>query len=130
MEDIIKIIGIGIISVILIIIIKQYRAEFAIYISLISGCLILLFSMDKIKKIIDLLNSIFQKSGINSKYLEILLKMTAIAILSEFAISICKDSGENSIANKVEIGSKAIIVSMSIPIIYNLLEVILKFLPT
>ena len=55
--------------------------------------------------------------------------MTGIAFLSEFAISICKDAGESAIASKVELGSKALIISMSIPIIYNLLEVILKILP-
>ena len=75
------------------------------------------------------MENICNKSGINSKYLEILLKMTGIAFLAEFAISICKDSGEGSIASKIELGSKAIIISMSIPIIYNLLEVILKILP-
>ena len=129
MEDIIKIIGIGLIALILIIIIKQYRPEFAIYISIITGILIIFFSLDKISKIINLLENICNKSGINSKYLEILLKMTGIAFLAEFAISICKDSGEGSIASKIELGSKAIIISMSIPIIHNLLEVILKILP-
>ena len=37
--DIIKIIGIGLISLIIIIIIKQYRPEFAIYISIIAAML-------------------------------------------------------------------------------------------
>ena len=69
------------------------------------------------------------QSATDRDRLAILLKMTGIAFLAEFAISICKDAGETSIANKVEIGSKAIIISMSIPIIYNLLEVILKILP-
>ena len=55
--------------------------------------------------------------------------MTGIAYLSEFAISICKDSGESSIANKMEMGSKLLLISMSIPIISNLLEVILKIIP-
>ena len=55
--------------------------------------------------------------------------MTGIAILTEFAISICKDAGENAIASKVEIGSKVIIISLSVPIISNLLEVILKLMP-
>ena len=129
MDDVIKIIGIGLISIILIIIIKQYRPEFAIYISLIAGVIILYFALDKISNIINLLKSICEKSGANSSFLEILIKMTGIAFLAEFAVSICKDSGENTIANKVELGSKAIIISMSIPIIYNLLEVILKILP-
>lgn len=129
MEDIIKIVGIGLITLVLIIVIKQYRPEFAIYISIIAGVLITVLSLDKISEIINLLKQLCNKSGVNSKFLEILLKMTGIAILSEFAISICKDSGEGAISSKVELGSKAIIISMSIPIIYNLLEVILKILP-
>ena len=47
--DIIKIIGIGLIALIIIVIIKQYRPEFSIYISLIAGTLILLLVMDKIR---------------------------------------------------------------------------------
>ena len=45
--DIIKIIGIGLIALIVIIIIKQYRPEFAVYVSLIAGALILLLILDK-----------------------------------------------------------------------------------
>lgn len=129
MEEIIKIIGIGLIALILIIIIKQYRPEFALYISLIAGALILYFALDEIKNVINLLKQICEKSGVNSKFLSILIKMTGIAFLSEFAISICKDAGEGALASKVELGSKAIIISMSVPIISNLLEVILKILP-
>ena len=129
MDEVIKIIGIGLIALILIIIIKQYRPEFAIYISLIAGALILYLSMDKISNIINLLKQICDNSGINKQFLAILLKMTGIAFLAEFAISICKDAGENAIASKLELGSKAIIITMSIPIISNLLEVILKILP-
>lgn len=129
MDDVIKIIGIGLIALILIIVIKQYRPEFAIYISLIAGCLILYFAMDNISNVINLLKQICDKSGINSSFLGILMKMTGIAFLAEFAVSVCKDAGESSIASKVELGSKAVIISMSVPIIYNLLEVILKILP-
>lgn len=129
MEEIIKIIGVGLIALILIIIIKQYRPEFALYISLIAGALILYFALDEIKNVIYLLRQICEKSGVNSKFLSILIKMTGIAFLSEFAINICKDAGEGALASKVELGSKAIIISMSVPIISNLLEVILKILP-
>lgn len=129
MEETIKIVGIGLIGLILIIIIKQYRPEFAIYISLIAGALILYLALDKITGIIELLKQICNKSGINSNFIGILLKMTGIAFLAEFAISICKDAGERAIASKVELGSKAVIISMSVPIIYNLLEVILSILP-
>lgn len=127
--DIIKIIGIGLIALIIIIIIKQYRPEFAIYVSLIAGALILLLVMDKIGSIIDLLTSLSNKTSINNEFLILLIKLTGIAFLTEFAVSICKDSGETAIASKVELGGKILIISMSIPIIASLLETILKILP-
>ncbi len=46
--DIVKIIGIGIISLIIIILLKQYKPEFAIYVSIIAGVLILILVMDKL----------------------------------------------------------------------------------
>lgn len=128
MDNVIKIIGIGLIALITIIIIKQYRPEFAIYISMIAGILILYISMDKFSSIINLLQSISNKAGINKQFLEILLKITGIAFLSEFAVSICKDSGESAIASKIELGTKVIIISMSIPIISNLMELIINLL--
>ncbi len=129
MDELVKIIGIGLISLIIIIIMKQYRPEFAIYISLIAGVIIFSIAMGKLSTIINLLQSISSKAGINSNFLSILLKITGIAFLAEFAVSICKDSGESAIASKIELGSKAIIISMSLPIISNLLDIILKILP-
>lgn len=127
--DIVKIIGIGLISLIIIIVIKQYRPEFAIYVSIITGVLIILFSVDKLSSIINILTSLSNKTGLNSQYLEILLKITGIAILTEFAVAICNDAGESAIATKVDFGGKIIIISLSIPIIVALLELIIKILP-
>ena len=129
MEEIIKIIGIGLTGLVIIVILKQYRPEYAIYVSIIAGVLILFLAMQKISGVINLLQSISEKTYINKNFLGILLKITGIAILTEFAVSICSDAGEKAIASKIEIGSKIIIISMSVPIISSLLEIILKILP-
>ncbi len=128
--EIMKIIGISLIALVIIILMKQYKPEFAIYISLLTGVLILLLVMDELQGIISLLQALANKASLNSTFLVLLIKITGIAFLSEFAVSICKDSGEGAIASKIEIGSKIIIISMSVPIISSLLEMILKILPT
>lgn len=127
--DIIKIIGVGLIALIIIIILKQYRLEFVIYVSIIAGVIILILIMDKVSAIIDLLTSLSNKTVINNEFLVLLIKITGIAFLTEFSVSICKDSGETAIANKIDIGGKVLIISMSIPIIASLLETIIKILP-
>ena len=127
--EIIKIIGVGFIAVLFIIILKQYKPEFTIYASLIAGVIIISLVMDKFKGIVNILMSLANKVRINNQFLSILLKITGIAFLTEFAASICRDSGESAIASKIDLGGKTIIIGMSIPIISALLELIIKILP-
>lgn len=127
--DIIKIIGVGLIALIIIIIVKQYRPEFTMYVSVATGIIILLLVMDKLSAIINLLTNLANRTSINNEFIFLLIKITGIAILTEFASSVCKDSGETAIASKVDMGGKIIIIAMSIPIIASLLETILKVLP-
>ena len=129
MADVIKIIGIGLLALIIIVILKQYKPEFAIYVSMIAGVLILVLSIQKLTGIINLLQSLANKTYINQSFLSILLKITGIAFITEFAVSICSDAGEKAIASKIEIGSKVIIIAMSIPIITSLLELVIEILP-
>ena len=127
--EIIKIVGIGLIAVIIIMIIKQYKPEFAIYASIVTGIIIVTLVLDKLTGIITLLSNLSTQASINNEFILILLKITGIAFLTEFAVSICKDSGEAAIASKIDFAGKIIMVAISIPIIAGLLELIIKILP-
>ncbi len=127
--EIIKIIGIAILAVVIIIIIKQYRPEFAIYISIITGIIILSFIIDKLSGTINLLSDLSNKLNNGQEFLKILVKITGIAFLTEFAVSICKDAGESAIGSKIDLGGKVIIIAMSIPIISSMLETVIQILP-
>ncbi len=127
--DITKLIGVGFIALVTIVIVKQYKPEFAVYVSLTAGIIILLMTFDGFMQVINVLESYSEKLSISSKFVKIIIKITGIAILGEFACSICKDCGESAIASKIDIGSKVLIISASIPIITSLLEVVLKVLP-
>lgn len=116
-------------ALIIIIILKQYKPEFVIYVSLIAGALILTIILSRISGVVELLTNLANKTSINNQFLTLLIKITGIAFLTEFAVSICKDTGETAIANKMDMGGKVVIVSMSIPIISGLLETIIKVLP-
>ena len=127
--EIIKIIGIGLISLIFAIIVKQYKPEFAIYISLMAGIIILFLAIGKLTEVVKLLTNLASRTSVNGKFIKLLIKITGIAILTEFAVSVCKDAGENAIASKIDISGKIIIVAVSIPIISSLLETVTKVLP-
>ena len=126
--EIIKIIGIGFITLILVVLFKEYKKEYSIYISLV-GCLIILFmNMDVLENIAGFVKD-FKTSNFDIPFLEVILKTTGIAILIEYTVSICKDAGENAIANKIDFAGKTIIISLTIPIISQSLELFLEVLP-
>lgn len=127
--EIVKIIGVGLIATIILAIIRTYKPELTIYVSIIAGAIIFSMVMDKLSAIIDLLTNLSKKSGINAQYVAILLKISGIAILSELAVSVCKDLGETAVATKIDLAGKIIIISISIPIISALLELLIKILP-
>lgn len=127
--DIIKIIGIGFITLIVTIILKEYRKEYAIYAVIICGAIILIYSLNTVTSIVNFLEQISKNRSFNTEFISCLLKITGISILTEYAVSICKDSGESSIASKIDFGGKIIIISMSIPVIGTTLESLIKILP-
>lgn len=127
--EITQIIGIALIAVIMSIVLKENRPEFAIFVSIIVGIIVIVSLTPNINEIINYIKDLANKTNINLKFVEILLKITGIAILSEFAVSICNDANEKSIGSKIDIGGKIIIISISLPIVKALLDVIIKILP-
>lgn len=109
------------------IILKEYRKDFAIFAVLIGGAIILYMALDRLSGVINFIQDLSNRC--NTQFISVLLKITGISILTEYAVSICKDSGESSIANKIDLGGKVIVISMSIPVISTALESLTKLLP-
>ena len=119
-----KIIGFGIIAVSLIIILKKQKPEIALICVIASSIIMLAFIFDELKSVISLINSLILNSSIDSSYIKIILKVIGISYLVEFGKDICKDAGESAIANKIEMAGKVIVVSVSIPVIASLIEIV------
>lgn len=122
--EIFKVVGFAIISVVLIVLLKEEKKEIALLLTIVSGVCILLFALSKITPIIDMLNTLIDGSGINKDFLVIILKITGIAYLVEFGKNVCIDAQQTAIATKLEIAGKVIIVSLSLPLIATLVNVL------
>lgn len=127
--EIIQVIGIAFVATFIVMILKQYRPEFSIYISIIAGILIFFVVILKMTSVVELIKSLSNKLGASAQYFSLLIKITGIAYLSEFATNICKDSGEAAIASKVELAGRVIIIAMSVPILGALIDTITNILP-
>lgn len=124
-----QIAGLGIVSTILIVIIKDIKPEFKILISIVTAVIIFSMLLDELNYIIQTINSLSDRIDVNISYFDTIIKIIGIAYIVEFAAQISKDSGEESIAMKIEFGGKIIIMVLSIPILLALMDLIIKILP-
>ena len=123
--EVIKIVGVSIFAVIMIIILKNYRPEMALVLSIITGIGIMLYAISKMSSVINVLNDLVSKSGVNTDFLLIIIKVIGIAYIVEFGKNVCIDAGQSSIATKLEMAGKVVIVVLTIPLISSLVNVLL-----
>ena len=127
--EILQIVGLGIVAAVIIIVLKAQKPEIAVQISIITGIVIFLLVAAKLSAIMDMLQSFSEKAHINPVYFTTVLKILGIAYIAEFGAEVCKDAGEASIASKIELAGKVIIVVLAVPIITSLLELITRIMP-
>ena len=122
-------IGVALISTTLCLVIKKDRPEIAMFIGILTGVVILVSVIFKLSFVIDSINSLAAKANIPDVYITLIIKLIGIAYLMEFAIQLCKDCGEGSIASKLEFGGKIIVMTMSFPILLSNIEMVLNIIP-
>ena len=122
--EVIKIVGVSIFAVIMIIILKNYRPEMALVLSIITGIGIMLYAISKMSSVINVLNDLVSKSGVNTVFFLIIIKVIGIAYIVEFGKNVCIDAGQSSIATKLEMAGKVVIVVLTIPLISSLVNVL------
>jgi stage III sporulation protein AD len=90
---------------------------------------IFLFLVDQIALIINMIERLAINANVNLIYVETILKIIGIAYIAEFAAQITKDAGQGSLASKIELGGKVLILAMAIPILTVLIETIIQLIP-
>lgn len=126
--EIFKIVGIGVVACIITIVVKQVKPELAVTVLVSTSILILIYIFRYFTQIFTFFDDIVIKTGIDKNLFTILIKIIGVGYLVEFGASICEDSGNSSIANKVILGGKIAIFILAIPIIKNLFNLILGLL--
>ncbi|WP_408954659.1 stage III sporulation protein AD [Natroniella sp. ANB-PHB2] len=127
--EIVQVVGLGLIGTIFTIVVKQYRPELALQLSLVVGLIIFILMVDRIAVIVDVMRRLADEANIDLVYVNTILKVIGIAYIAEFGAQICRDAGENIIASKIEFAGKIMIMVLGVPIMISILESILQLLP-
>lgn len=109
------------------VILKSYRPEYVFLMRIFTVLLIFVLLFDDFRSFISNILSVFSVFNINIEHINLLLKVTGIAIITDFICDTLIDSGEKSLAGVVSISSKFLIIFLALPILNGLILFCIKF---
>ena len=127
--EIARIISIALITTFAVLLLKPHKPEVAALLSIVGGIMVILLVVEGLGEIISNIQALVGRTGIQSELFSILLRIIGIGYLTEFAANICTEAGNQSMAAKVVIAGKVIILVIALPVINNLIEVIVGVMP-
>jgi len=127
--EIIQIVGLGLITAIIAMVVRGLRPELAVLVSICAGIILFLMVISKIEAVIDVLRDLSSRAGVDMLYIGTILKIVGIAYIADFGAQVCRDVGESAVAAKIEFAAKVLVLVLAIPIVAAVLESLLKIIP-
>lgn len=120
----IQIIAAAIISVVIIMLVKQYKPEYAVVIQIAAGIVLLFMIIKDVPEVISGIESLVASSGYQQEYAAIMVKALGICILTQLGADTCRDAGETALATKVELAGKITVIALSMPLFQAVSKII------
>lgn len=120
----IKVAGITIIALILIILIKDTKREFAVILTIATVILLFISIANDFREIAEKLYSLSAGAGSINSYISLMMKILGIALVSQFVVDLCRDSGENALASQTEIAAKVIMLVITLPLFETVINIV------
>lgn len=124
----IKIVGIVLTALIINIVLKNYSKEFTFLINIVCTIIIFTLISKDLKGIVDRLTSISNEISILLPYIKIMLKILGISMIAQLLSDLCRDNGENTLANQTELSAKIIILVTALPLFTTIMDIMIGML--
>ena len=122
--EILKITALALTGVLLAALMKSFNKGMAIYIILATVIILFVSIIDELTEIFHFLEGIYDSVTYGKTFFPVILKVLAVAYITDFTAQLCRDAGEGTVGSKVELAGKVIIFYLAMPILTAILELI------
>lgn len=124
----IKVVGIVLTALIINIVLKNYSKEFTFLINIVCTIIIFTLISKDLKGIVDRLTSISNEISVLLPYIKIMFKILGISMIAQLLSDLCRDNGENTLANQTELSAKIIILVTALPLFTTIMDIMIGML--
>lgn len=120
--------AVGLIGTAFAVFMKKTGEEYSFCITLFCVSSLFIAATPYISELLSQIMSLVKLSGTDVNNFTFIFKALGVGYVSQFSSEICADAGETSVASKIELAGRVAIVTMTVPVVYSLIEMIEKML--
>ncbi len=122
--EIFKIAAIGLLTALTAALVRDSRSDVEFAVVVAGGAIMLTMLVDYFTGIFAFFDELVNKTGVDRGVIKTLFKIVGIGYVAELAAGICEESGAKSVGDKIVLGGKLIIFTLTVPILRFLLDII------
>ncbi len=120
-----RLIGLCVVILLPLALLKKHSAEQAMLLTLAVTAFVVLRCASVAVPLLDTLETLFERAGIESVYIEILLRTVAASLVTRVCADLCRDGGSQALATLVEIAGTVAVLLISLPLLEAVAELLL-----
>ena len=122
-----KIAVLAVSGVIMLTLLKNSATTYSVIVQVALVVIILLTVTPQIKEMVSAMESFNISDNFSSETVKIMLKIFGILTVGSVTADICRDNGQNAVANTVELSAKILAISCALPVFTAVITVASSF---
>lgn len=114
--------GILVIAAFLTVLLRQYRPELALAVGVAAGVGISVAVILTLSEPLAYVKETLTRAGMDGGTALLLIKSLGICLLTQFTAELCRDAGESGMASRAELGGKAALLLLLLPLLRQIGE--------
>ncbi|MBQ9299479.1 MAG: hypothetical protein IJ214_03095 [Clostridia bacterium] len=121
-----KFLGLAVMAAVIALTLRTANKPFGTVFSLAAGAMLLLALIDPMKQAAETLSEIARAAENDQEHVTLILKMLGVSFAAELGAQACRDAGEESIAMRIEMSAKIMLVVLAAPMLRQMAQLILE----
>ncbi len=127
--EVLQLFGMALIALAAVVVVRHLRPDMGMVASVAAGLVFVGIAVSRLSYFASAIDALASSAGVDRVYIDIVLRVVGVAYLASFAADTCRDAGEGALASRVELAGNAIILGLASPLIFALLDTVVKVLP-
>ena len=128
MNGVVKIAAAAVTAALCAVVVRKQSPEIALALGIGACALIVLSCSGALASGVELTDKLARTGGLSAQVVEPVMKTAGIAIVTRLAADFCKDAQEGGLASAVELAGTALALSVTLPLVSAVLDVLTELL--